>query len=327
MRVLAGDIGGTHARLAFFDVDGHSVRPVVEQTYPSGDYNALEPILQAFAESHPVQFEAACLGIAGPVRNGVVTTTNLPWTVRATSVASALDLPEAHLLNDLEAIGWGLPTLGDDDLVTLHEGTEVEGHRVLVAAGTGLGVAGLVWDGHLHRPIATEAGHTDFAPSDDLEIALFRALKARFGHVSWERVLSGPGLIDVFDFLVAYRKAKPPADVAQAASEGNAGAIAEAADSGRCEVCTEAVQRFVRFYGAVAGNIALTFLARGGVYLAGGIAPKMLPHLQTGAFVTAFQAKGRLRSVLESIPIRVATNGDVGLHGAAVFAGGGPHGA
>jgi len=325
MRVLAGDVGGTHARLALFEVQGTEVRSLAEQTYPSGDYNSLEPILLAFVQSHDVDFEAAAFGIAGPVRDGVVTTTNLPWTVRATSLAEALHLPRATLLNDLEAIGWGLPTLDADDLVTLQEGTKRPGNGVLVAAGTGLGVAGLIRTGDEHRPIATEAGHTDFAPADDLDVALMRALRARFGHVSWERVVSGPGLIDVFDFLVAYRKTTPPPDVAQAASQGHAGAIAEAADAGRCAVCTEAIERFATYYGAVAGNMALTFLATGGVYIAGGIAPKMLPHLRTGAFVAALQGKGRLQKVLEQIPIRVVTTGDVGLHGAAVVAARGAH--
>jgi glucokinase len=332
VRVLAGDIGGTNARLAVFSATGRELQREAEQIFLSEEFDSLEEIVRRFAGGAGADCDRGCFGIAGPVRGRRVKTTNLPWTVEADALADALRVPAdgVFLINDLEANAWGIPTLEPDDLVVLRPGAEgARGNRALIAAGTGLGEAGLYWDGRRHRPFATEGGHADFAPRDEVEMALHRHLAARHAHVSWERVVSGPGLVDLYRFLVAYRKEETPGWLEALMTEGDAAAaIARAGLEGRSERCTEALDRFASLYGAEAGNLALKTMARGGAYVGGGIAPKILPKLREGPFVEAFLAKGRMRSLLEDMPLAVITNDSAALRGAARFAatGGGAEG-
>jgi len=290
--------------------------------YPSRDYAGLDEIVAAFARSHSLNVDHACFGVAGPVADNVAVTTNLPWRVDARALAVAFKLQTATLLNDLEANAWGIAALGDEDFHTLHSGaTQAAGHAAVIAAGTGLGEAGLFWDGHRHHPFASEGGHASFSPANALEAALLAHLIARFGHVSWERVLSGPGLVNLHAFLLAHRRSATPPWLDDEMRTGDpAAAIAQAALLERDDTCIEALALLVRLYGAEAGNLALKLMATGGVYLGGGIAPRILPALTTGAFMAAFLDKGRMRGLLEAIPVRVILNDQTALLGAALRA-------
>ena len=317
--ILAGDIGGTHTRLAFFEfADGH-FRLGPASVFPSRDYAGLDEIVTKFVQSVGVHPEAACFGIAGPVRNGRVSTSNLPWVIDSQVMAKELQVAKAILINDLEASAWGIAALNPGDAYPLNQVTgEVFGNQAVIAAGTGLGEAGIWSDGVQSRIIASEGGHADFAPRNDLEVALFRYLCTKFGHVSYERVLSGPGLVNVFRFLRDTNRGTAPEWLTEEMEQSDpAAAITRAADDEICGMSAQALQIFISVYGAEAGNLALRMMATGGVFLAGGIAPKILPHLSQPAFVNAFLDKGRLRPVLEKIPVKVITNDRLALLGAA----------
>lgn len=322
--ILAGDIGGTKTRLALYH-PGRPPRVVAEKTFPSREHDRLESIVAAFRAVHPDPIEAASFGIAGPVRDGRSATTNLPWVVESPALAALLGLP-AHavgLLNDLEATAWGLMALGPDDLRTLAAGSpDAEGNSAMIAAGTGLGEAGLFWDGRRHRPFATEGGHADFAPRGPVEDALLEWLRRRHGRVSWERVVSGPGLVNIHAFLCETRRKPAPGWLAEAMEIGDAAAaISEAGLAGGDTEATEALDLFVGLYGAEAGDLALKMMALGGVFVGGGIAPRIIERLAAGGFMTAFLAKGRMESLMQSMPVRVVLNDRAALLGAALHAG------
>lgn len=320
-RVLSGDIGGTKTRLAIIAVAGTQLRTEREQSYPSRDYATFDELLGDFLHDSDIPVRAA-FGIAGPVQGRVAQTTNLPWRIEAEALERRFGFERCLLLNDLEATASGLAALGADDLLTLHPGApDASGNTAVIAAGTGLGEAGLFWDGQGYRPFATEGGHTSFSPSSETEIALLRHLQQRHGHVSWERIVSGPGLVSLHEFLCDHRKASFPDWLQHEIRQGDAAAaIANAALSGRDDLCAEALDWFVRLYGAEAGNLALKVMSRGGLYLGGGIAPKILPQLQTGAFLDAFFSKGRMRPLLEAMPVRVILNDRAALYGPALRA-------
>jgi glucokinase len=323
LRVLSGDIGGTKTRLAVFDVAGTQLRSVAEHSYPSRDFATLNDIIEDFLGAGDTRPDAACFGIAGPVRDNVVDVTNLPWRISAAEIAARFRLQRVALLNDLEANAWGLRALDAKDFHTLNTGVEnPAGNAAIIAAGTGLGEAGLFRDGERYRPFATEGGHTGFSPGSELEIELLRFLMARYGHVSWERLVSGPGLVNIHDFLL-HHSGREGADWLRDEMQAGdpAAVISRAAQSGRDALCVEALALFVRLYGVEAGNLALKMMASGGVYLGGGIAPKILGQLEGGAFMDAFRAKGRMQGLLEHMPVRVILNDRTALYGPAVFAG------
>ena len=317
--ILAGDIGGTNARLAFFDVmDGH-FRLVSASVFPSREYAGLDQIVSKFVETSNLHPDAACFGVPGPVRSGRVETSNLPWVIESARLADELNLKKTVLINDLEANAWGIATLGPDDVVSLNQvkGNPV-GNQAVISAGTGLGEAGMYWDGSQHRIFASEGGHSDFAPRNELEIELFRYLSGRYGHVSYERVVSGPGLVNVFHFLRdSGRGTEPPWLTDQMAHRDPAAAISRAALDGACPLCEQALDLFVSVFAAEAGNLALKIMATGGVYLGGGIAPKMLAKLSGPLFMHAFVGKGRMQPLLEAMPVKVITNDKTALMGAA----------
>jgi glucokinase len=317
--ILAGDVGGTNTRLAWFEVSGGRLVPGVTRTYPSQRHTSLDEIVATFLREAPGTLSHACIGIAGPVREGRVEATNLAWGVDARPLAAGLGLDRVILINDLEANAWGLAALPDSDFTVLQPGRPAPtGNAAVISAGTGLGEAGLVWDGRHHRPVASEAGHADWAPQDDLQGALWRFLTAEVGHVSVERVLSGPGLHNIYRFLRDARGLAEPdwlADLLR--SEAPAPVIGRVGLEGRAEICVRALGLFVAIYGAEAGNLGLRVLATAGVYLGGGIAPRLLPALQGRTFLDAFAAKGRLRPLLEAIPVRVVLNDQAALVGAA----------
>ena len=317
--ILAGDIGGTHTRLAFFEPVNGRFSLVSASVFPSREYSGLDEIVAKFVDTANLRPDTACFGIAGPVRNGRVEASNLPWVIESKRLASELKIKKALLINDLEANAWGIPALDDKDVVALnHVKGEPVGNQAVIAAGTGLGEAGMYWDGLQHRVFANEGGHGDFAPRNQLEVDLFNYLRTRFGHVSYERIVSGPGLVNVFSFLRDTGRGAPPQWLMDEMSHSDpAAAISRAAIDSKCPLSEQAVDLFVSIYGAEAGNLALKIMATGGVYLGGGIAPKMLTKLSGPLFMQAFTGKGRMQALLESMPVRVITNDRIALLGAA----------
>lgn len=353
--ILAGDIGGTKTTLALFDWTTERVEPVREETYPSKDYGTFEDVLKEFletltpapasasepgagteeetatgepdaaAESPPVAppvIAAACLGVAGPVLENRCRTTNLPWIVDGDALARSCAVGPVRLLNDLEAMAHGLLLLEPDEVAVLNQGKAPAAKTVmaLIAAGTGLGEAILVWDGTRYRALPSEGGHADFAPNSDLEIELLRYMRVNFVHVSYERLLSGPGLQAIYEFLRDTKK-NEPTWVAERLKVGDpAATIAEIGMSRQAEICVQALDVFVSIYGAEAGNLALKTLALDGVYIGGGIAPKLLTKMEEGGLLRAFTGKGRYKRLMSEIPVRVILNPRAGLLGAAAVA-------
>jgi glucokinase len=300
--ICAGDIGGTNTRLALFTLDGRG--PLRVETYPSAEYEGLAPMLEAFLAANPADVRHACFGVAGPVRDGRSETMNLAWPVDAASLADQLGLDGIALINDVEANAYGVAALTDEDFAVLNEGDpDAVGNAAVISAGTGLGEAGLYWDGERHRPFATEGGHGDFAPRGRLQSEFHDWLAGEHGHVSYERVCSGMGLANIYRFLGG-PEAEP--------HEISAGAL-----DGADELASRALDLMVSIYGAEAGNMALRLMAVGGVYLGGGIPPKIVSKLFDGSFMQAFTDKGRCASLLEAIPVRVILNDRAALLGAA----------
>lgn len=320
--ILAGDIGGTNARLAFYRHDNGKFTVIREQVFPSRQSRGLDEIVLKFVTESGIRPDVASFGVAGPVQHGRVETSNLPWTVDASVLARELKLDSVELINDLAAQAFGVQCLCEADTVALNKvhGTPV-GNQVIVAAGTGLGEAGLFWDGQRHRVFACEGGHCDFAPRNELELELWCYLHTRFGHVSYERIVSGPGLVNVFLFLRDTQRGDEPKFLREEILAGDpAAAISRAALSGKAGLAEQALDLWISIYGAEAGNMALKVLATGGVFLGGGIAPKILSKLAGPLFMQGFLSKGRMQTLLETIPVRVITNDKTGLLGAACYA-------
>jgi len=320
--ILAGDVGGTKTRLALYAAAGAAPRaPVREHRATSRDYASLDSLALEFLGQDRGQVSLAVFGIAGPVVEKRTETTNLPWTLDGDRLAERLGCERVWLLNDLETTGWGLPALGESEQRTLQRGTAARGNRALIAAGTGLGEGVLVWDGETHRPTPSEGGHCDFGPRDAVEDELHLWLRARYGHVSYERVLSGAGLADVYRFLADTGRGRANADVAARFAEeaDPSPVVSDAALLGTCERSALALDRWIRVYGAEAGNLALKALAVNGVWIAGGIAPRVAAAFDE-RFVEAFRDKGRLRPLLEAMPVRLVLDDRVALWGAAVYA-------
>jgi glucokinase len=320
--ILAGDVGGTKTLLALFD-PGPPLRLERAATFHSASFPSLDAIVDAFRGAAPAPIVAAGLGVAGPVVGTTAVLPNLPWSVDGAALAVRLGVPALALLNDLEASAWGLEALGDSDAPLLLAGAAPPaagpgGAQAVISAGTGLGEAVLRRDGARRTVLASEAGHADFAPRTDLEIELLRWLRGRFGRVSWERVLSGPGLANVHAFLTETGRGEEPAVVGEALRAGDpAAAISAAALAGASERCALALDLFASVYGAEAGNLVLRALATGGIFLGGGIAPKILPWLRREPFRRAFLDKGRLAPVVAATPVRVILNERTVLLGAA----------
>lgn len=315
--ILAGDIGGTKTHLALFE----GVERVADATFASREHPGLEAIARRFLEANgSPRVGDACFGIAGPIQNQRVVATNLPWVIDGPSLAQAIGARSAVLINDLEANAYGIDSLAEGDLATLNPGAPgAAGTQAVISAGTGLGEAGLLWDGVRHQPFPSEGGHADFAPRNELEDELLLWLRRELGdRVSWERILSGPGLYNVYRFLRDTGRWEEPLWLREELRAGDfAAVISRAGLEGRSALCTHALDLFVSIYGAEAGNLALKLLATGGVFVGGGIAPKNLAKLREGSFIAAFLDKGRLRPLLEAIPVKVILNPDTALLGAA----------
>lgn len=320
--IIAGDIGGTKTKVALFAPEDEKIGvAVAERSYPSNAYPSLEAILEEFITEYHPHLTGACFGIAGPVVEGHVDASNITWNVHASLLAETLKLEDVCLINDLEATAYGLEALEPSQLFTLSNGNGARqgGNRALIAAGTGLGMAGLSWEGARYIPISSEGGHIDFAPRHSLEIDLMLYLKEKIGgRVSYERVLSGPGLFNIYSFLRDQAFASEPDWLKAEIESGDASAaISRAALSHKSELAVKALDIFAGIYGAMAGNLALLFNATGGLYIGGGIAPKILTKLKDGTFMKAYRDKGRLSSVVESAPVRVILDDRAALYGAA----------
>jgi glucokinase len=320
--ILAGDIGGTNARLAILETSDGWPQVIVEQTFPSREHKNLDEIVLKFLAASDLKVKRACFGVAGPVLQRQAKPSNLPWVVDADQLAKGFGFDAVTLINDLEASAYGLVALGAEDLATLNEGLpDAQGNSAIISAGTGLGEAGLHFDGKTRRPFASEGGHSDFAPRNELEIDLLRYLLPRFQHVSYERVLSGPGLLNIYKFLRDTGRGEEPAWLADEMERYDpAAVITQAALREKSHLCMRALDLFVSIYGAEAGNLALEVKATGGVFLGGGIAPKIIEKLKGPAFLEAFMDKGRMRPLLEAIPVRVILNDRTALLGAAICA-------
>ena len=319
MLVLAGDIGGTSARLAYFEQRDGRLAAVAEEIKHSRDYPSLDAAVLEFRRKYNYSVSSACFGVAGPVNHGRVEAPNLPWIIESAALERELGIAKVHLINDLEANAHGLSELIGGDFALLAPGIAgAAGNAAVISAGTGLGEAGLYWDGEMHHPFAAEGGHTDFAPANELQVELWLYLRKKFGgHVSWERVLSGPGQYNIYEFLRVTGKGKEEPWLAEEMKTGDPSAvISRRGLDGSSPLCKQAIEVFVEIYGAAAGNLALKFLATGGVFIGGGIAPKILPELQDPRFMNAFCDKGRLRVLLEQIPVRVVLNDKTALLGA-----------
>jgi glucokinase len=322
--ILAGDIGGTRARLALYD--GPTGKPVVQDTFVSRAHESLEAVVLAFlGPRRTKQVKAASFGIAGPVIDQRCVATNFPWVVDARVVARKLGIPRVTLLNDLVALAFGALTVPRSKIQVLHGDAPPKksgGNLAVIAAGTGLGEAGLVWDGVRHVPLATEGGHTDFGARNPLEQDLWGWLEKRFGHVSYERIVAGPGFSALYDFFREEKKVPETPendDLLVDATDRNA-AIARLGVEGKSEPAVKTVDLFARIYGAEAGNLALKTLATAGVFVAGGIAGQLIDVLAKGPFIEAFLDKGRFRSLLEKVPVAVVMDAGIGLAGSRYHA-------
>jgi glucokinase len=320
--ILAGDIGGTNTRLAFFEIEDNRPRVVIEQVFRSREHTSLEEVVEEFVAEHKENISRACFGVAGPVRDGKATTANLPWIIEASRLAKVLSNATVMLVNDLEANAYGLSVLEEKDFVVLNGGSpDAQGNEAIISAGTGLGEAGLRFEGGTRHPFASEGGHADFSPRCELQIELLRFLMARYSHVSCERVLSGPGLLNIYGFFRDGKGIEEPAWLAEKMrNEDPSAVISQVALGGQSDLCVQSVEMFVSIYGGETGNLALRMLATGGVFLGGGIAPKIISHLKAPVFIESFIAKGRMQPLLESIPVRVIMNDQTALLGAAMRA-------
>lgn len=320
--LIAGDIGGTKTLLALYEPQSGPRRPVAEMEFHSANYRTLDDLVKEFMAKVDRPVEAACFDVAGPVIGGHARLTNLPWVLEETAMQRALGLRKVTLLNDLKAVAYAVPHLLAEDLHVINPGKpEPNGCLAVIAPGTGLGEAFLIWDGAKYIACSSEGGHADFGPADETQAALWDTLFKRYGHVAYERICSGSGLPNIYDFLRdSGRMPELPgfaAKLAQAADRTPLivqAALEDAANT----LCAAVLDIFVASLGAEAGNLALKVVATGGVYLGGGIPPRILPQLETGRFMQAFVSKGRLTDLLRDMPVKVITS-QAALFGAALY--------
>jgi glucokinase len=322
--LMAGDIGGTKTTLALYPVGDSPLRPLKRASFPSRAYGGLTDVIREFLAGEPSEVEAAAFGVAGPVMDGAASITNLTWVIDEKTLASFLDTDATALLNDLVAVSYGITLLSAADIHTLNPGRhDPEGPIAVIAPGTGLGEAYLTRDGVSHRPYPSEGGHADFAPCSAMQVRLLGWMLERHDHVSVERVCSGSGIPNIYAFLKEQGLYEEPGWLAQKLKEAPdpTVVIREAAqDTGNaCELCRAAMRMFVEILGAEAGNLSLKLLPTGGLYIAGGLAPRMLSMLEDGTFMEAFSSKGRLSNVVGRTPVHVVLNTDVALMGAASY--------
>jgi len=320
--ILAGEIGATGTRLAAFEKEGSRLQLVVEKTYMSQEHSSLSEIIAAFIKAEGIAAHSACFGVAGPVRRGRSKISNLPWVIDSRDLAKQLKLDSVGMINDLEAYAYGIDGLDSKDFVMLNPGSEdAEGNRAVISARTGLGVAGLYWDGYRHHPFACEGGHSDFAPRNAVEMELLAYLQKKYGRISYERLLSGPGIKNIYDFLRDAHKADEPQWLKDqiAAAQDPPAVISQLAQEGKAAICDQTLSIFVSIYGAETGNCALNFLSTGGIFIGGSVAAKNVPKMKDPIFMESFLDKGRMVDLLKEIPVTIVLNDDSGIIGAARY--------
>src|ERR1700680_3498185 len=320
--ILAGEIGATHTRLAAFETEGNQLQCAVEKTYMSQQHDGLAGILADFIKTEGIPVHRAVLGVAGPGRGGRSKISNLPWVIDAKEVAKQLRLDSVGLLNDLEAYAYGIDGLESKDFITLSEGAEeADGNRAVISAKTGLGMAGLYWDGFRHHPFACEGGHADFAPRDDLQMELLAYLQKKYGRISCERILSGPGIKNIYDFLRDTQKAEEPEwlRTQMSAAPDPPALISQMALESKSAICDQTLSIFVSVFGAETGNCALNFMTTGGIFIGGSIAAKIVPKMKDPLFLESFLDKGRMETILKDMPVKIVGNDESGMIGAARY--------
>lgn len=316
--VIAGDVGATKTNLALFNTEGGQLVNVKEAQYPSKEFDSLADMLKVFCSELPLP-DAVSIGVAGPVFNNKAILTNLSWEIDGNLLVGQIGIPDIHIINDLEATAWGLAMLTEKDISIIHKGSGLPtGNGAIIAPGTGLGEAGLYWDGVSYHPFATEGGHGDFAPRDELDVELFYFLNEKFGHVSWERLLSGPGIENIYSFLRDKKKKEEPAWLAkEMENEDPAAVISQHTD--KAPICGETMELFIRYLARESANLVLKFNATGGLFIGGGISPKILPLFSQNKFYDAYCQSGRLNFLLEKVPLQIILNDKTAMLGAAWY--------
>jgi glucokinase len=320
--ILAGEIGATRTRLAAFETEGNQLQCAVEKTYMSQQHDGLPGILAHFIKTEGIPVHSACFGVAGPVRAGRSKISNLPWVIDAREIAKQLRLNSVGLLNDMEAYAYGIDGLESKDFITLSEGAEgAEGNRAVISAKTGLGMAGLYWDGFRHHPFACEGGHADFAPRNDLQMELLSYLQKKYGRISCERILSGPGIKNIYDFLRDAHKAEEPEwlRTQMSTAPDPPALISQMALESKSAICDQTLSIFVSVFGAETGNCALNFMSTGGIFIGGSIAAKIIRKMNDPVFLESFLDKGRMGTILKDMPVKIVANDDSGMIGAARY--------
>ena len=318
--ILAADIGATKTNLALFEIHKGLLTLIKEKSYHTKNYNAFTEMVRSFHSDKLPVINGICLGVAGPVTRGKVKGTNFPWEIDSEEISRELQVHSVTLINDMEANAYGLAALRHKDFEILKEGSNIPGNAVIISPGTGLGEAGLYWDGTHYHPYATEGGHCDFSPRNDLDWELWKYLHQKFGHVSWERVVSGPGICSIYKFLRGFRGNAEPKWLEDKIQQGDAAAVITAVAHEKSDpVCIETLDLFVRYLAIEAAQFALKTKATGGVYLGGGIVPKIIGIINREIFTENFVAAGRMKPLLQLMPVQVVLNDKTPLLGAAYY--------
>lgn len=317
--VLAGDIGATKTNLALFKIKGGDTFLLQEAQYKSHDYKNIIELTDVFIKDLPVS-DAICFGVAGPVLNGHAKLSNIQWEIDSTELSNHFNTENVYLINDLEATAYGLATQTEKDIAVIHKGSDIPvGNAAVIAPGTGLGEAGLYWDGNYYHPFATEGGHSDFAPRNEFDFELYTFLQKKFGHVSWERLVCGPGIVNIYQFLRDEKKRDEPAWLKEKLSNADTAAVISG-HSKQSEICNETMQLFIRYLAHESANLAIKLKATGGLFIGGGIAPQIVSLLENNVFYSSFCQSGRLNYLLEKVPVKVILNTKTALLGAAYVA-------
>lgn len=317
--VLAGDVGATKTNLALYKTEKGQVMLQYEAQYKSRHYKNIFDLIRAFIGNNLPFPDSICLGVAGPVFQGQARLSNIDWEINADDLSAHFNIKKVRLINDLEATAYGLAMLNDSDVVTIHHGDDTaHGNAAIIAPGTGLGEAGLYWDGNYYHPFATEGGHADFAARNEFDFDLYNFLRKKFGHVSWERLVCGPGIVNIYQFLRDEKKQEVPEWLREEIAKGDAPAVISRHVS-ESEICKETMRLFIRFLAYESANLVLKLKATGGLFIGGGIAPKIVALLENNAFYSSFCQSGRLNYLLEKVPVKIILNDKTALLGAAFY--------
>ena len=318
--ILAGDVGGTKTNLALFQIRDGDLVPLKDKSYPTKKYKSFLEMVSIFHTADMPKIDGTCVGVAGPVTQGKVLGTNFPWAIDSEEIGRKLHIRSVSLINDMEANAYGLAALQEKDFETLKHGSKIPGNAALISPGTGLGEAGMFWDGSHYHPFACEGGHCDFSPRSELDIRILQHFQKKYGHVSWERLLSGPGILDLYVFLRQISGIKEPQWLSDQMSKGNPSAIITGtAMEGKDSVCVETLDMFIRFLAIESAQLALKFKATGGIFIGGGILPKIITGIKSDVFYNNFVQSGRLNALLEMVPVKVILNEKTALLGAAFY--------